>query len=146
MTNLPPQLVIDASVGIKLFVMEEWSDKVHDLFGQLASVPPAKFYIPDLFYIECTNILLKYSRRFGRPIEDSKADVADLSRLTLNVVPTHSLMEAALMLADKYTITAYDACYLALADKLHISLLTADKELAQRTNSVWIGDFEIPTD
>ena len=45
--------------------------------------PPANLYVPDLFYIECTNILLKYTRRFGRSMEDSRADLVDLGYRTL---------------------------------------------------------------
>jgi hypothetical protein len=32
---------------------------------RLAQDPPASFFVPDLFYIECTNILWKYVRHFG---------------------------------------------------------------------------------
>ena len=62
--------VIDASVGIKLFINEPFSDIAHALFEKLTEDPPAEFIVPDLFYIECTNILLKYMRRFGRSLED----------------------------------------------------------------------------
>ena len=82
------RFVIDASVGIKLFVNEPFSDQAHALFGKLTDDPPAEFYIPDLFYIECANILLKYMRRFGRSLKDSKADLADLSTLALKPVST----------------------------------------------------------
>jgi len=69
-----------------------------------------------LFFIECTNILWKYSRRFGRPAgKTSQADLADLGCLALRVVPTADLMEAALILAKETGLTAYDACYAALA-------------------------------
>jgi predicted nucleic acid-binding protein len=143
MTDAPLRLVVDASVGIKLFVDEEYSDKVHSLFEQLAADPPANLYVPDLFYIECTNILLKYTRRFGRSVEDSRADLVDLSRLSLRVVPTAKLMEDALLLAAEQNITAYDACYAALASRLALPLVTADKPLAKAVEALWIGDLEI---
>jgi predicted nucleic acid-binding protein len=142
MTGAPIRLVVDASVGIKLFVDEEYSDKVHGLFGQLAADSPAILYVPDLFYIECTNILLKYARRFGRSIEDSRADLADLGRLSLRVVSTAELMEDALLLAVEQNITAYDACYAGLASRLAMPLLTADKPLAKAVGALWIGDLD----
>jgi len=52
MTDAPLRLVVDASVGIKLFVEEDYSDKVHTLFEQLAIDIPAILYVPDLFYNE----------------------------------------------------------------------------------------------
>ena len=141
MTTGPHRFIVDASVGIKLFVDEDYSDLVHALFLQLTADPPAHLYVPDLFYIECANILLKYTRRFGRPLEDSRADLADLGILPLQVAPTAELMEDALLLAAKQNITAYDACYAALASRLDIPLVTADAPLAKAVNALWIGDL-----
>lgn len=143
MTEAPLRLVVDASVGIKLFVDEEYSDKVHSLFERLGGNIPAILYVPDLFYIECTNILLKYTRRFGRSLEDSRADLVDLGRLSLRVVPTAELMEDALLLASEQNITAYDACYAVLASRLALHLVTADKPLAKAVEALWIGDLEL---
>jgi predicted nucleic acid-binding protein len=143
MTDTPLRLVVDASVGIKLFVEEDYSDKVNTLFEQLAIDIPAILYVPDLFYIECTNILLKYTRRFGRSLEDSRADLVDLGRLSLRVVPTAELMVDALLLAAEQKITAYDACYAVLASHLTLPLVTADKPLAKAVQALWIGDLEL---
>jgi hypothetical protein len=42
--------VVDASVGIKLFLVEAGSEEAHRLFAELAADPPARFYVPDLFF------------------------------------------------------------------------------------------------
>ena len=137
------RFVVDASVGIKLFVEEPLSDQAHALFTKLTKDPPAELYVPDLFYIACTNILLKYMRRFGRSLEDSQADLADLKTLVLKTVSTAELMEDAILLASQKNLTAYDACYAVLARQLNIPLITADKPMAQAVEwSVWLGDFE----
>lgn len=144
MSDPPLRYVVDASVGIKLFVDEEFSEQAHALFSHLAADPPAELYVPDLFYIECTNILLKYTRRFGRSPDDSQADLADLNRLALKSTPTADLMEEALSLASEKNLTAYDACYAALAGQLDIPMITADKSLALAIESaIFIGDFVI---
>jgi predicted nucleic acid-binding protein len=141
---IPTRCVVDASVGIKLFVQEPLSEQAHELFNRLASDPPADLHIPDLFYIECTNILWKYSRRFGRPLEDSLSDLADLGRLTLNVTSNADLMEDALSLAFQTGLTAYEACYAALAHRLDLPLVTADQPLCQAVAwAIWLGDLEI---
>ena len=143
MNNSPSRLVVDASVGIKLFVDEQFSEQAQLLFTKLTEDPPFELYVPDLFYIECTNILLKYMRRFGRSLEDSQADLADLNKLALKTVSTAELMEAALLLASQKNLTAYDACYAVLAQQLNIPLVTADKPMVQAVEwAVWLGDFE----
>jgi predicted nucleic acid-binding protein len=143
MTDAPFRFVVDASVGIKLFVDEDYSDKVHTLFEQLAADPPANLYVPDLFFIECTNILLKYTRRFGRSLEDSRADLVDLGRLSLRVVPTAELMEDAFLLGAEQNITAYDACYAVLASRLSLPLVTVDEPLAKAVGALLIGALAI---
>ena len=131
MSNERLRFVIDASVGIKLFIDEPGSDAVHALFAKLSGDPPIELYIPDLFYNECANLLLKYMIRYGRSLEDSRADLADLSLLALKSVPTASLLENALVFASAKNLTAYEACYAVLALKLEIPLITADQEVVK---------------
>ena len=144
MTEVILRCVMDASVGIKLFIEEEFSDKVQRLFAKLTEDPQAEIHVPDLFYIECANILLKYTRRFDRPLEDSLADIKDLGKLALKTTSTLELIEDALKLANKKKLTAYDACYAVLAQKLGLPLITADAPLAKAVDwAVWIGDLDM---
>lgn len=141
MSNERLRCVVDASVGIKLFVDEPLSDQAHALFVKLTEDPPAELYVPDLFYIECTNILLKYMRRFGRSLEDSQADLADLNLLAMKSTPTADLMEDALLLASQKNLTAYDACYAVLAQRLDIPLITADEPMVKAIEwAIWLDD------
>jgi predicted nucleic acid-binding protein len=144
MTDSSLCFVVDASVGIKLFVDEEYSEQAHALFSYLAAEPPARLYVPDLFYIECTNVLLKYTRRFVRSLDDAHADIADLRLLTLEITSTADLMEEALLLAVEKNLTAYDACYAVLARRLDVALITADEQLVQAIETaVFLGDFDM---
>lgn len=134
--------VVDASVGIKLFVDEPLSVAAYNLFQKLSEDPPAELFVPDLFYIECTNILLKYMRRFGRSLQDSKADLADINQLALKSTPTAELMEDALILASERNLTAYDACYAVLARRVEVPLITADAQVVKVIEwATWLGDF-----
>ena len=144
MTSFPLRYVVDASVGIKLFVEEEFSEQAHALFSYLAADPPAELYIPDLFYIEYTNILLKYTRRFGRSLEDAQADIVDIRLLSLKSTSTADLMEDALLLASEKNLSAYDACYAVLAQNLDIPLITVDKQLSKAIPfSKFLGDLNL---
>jgi predicted nucleic acid-binding protein len=124
--------VVDASVGIKLFLAEELSEAADRLFSRLTADPPAHFYVPDLFYVECANILWKYARRFGYPADNARQDVRDLQALALNTVSTADLLQSTLELALVYDITAYDASYAALAQQLDLPLITADEALKRK--------------
>ena len=124
--------VVDASVGIKLFLIEPLSERADTLFAHLTDDPPSQFYVPDLFFIECTNILWKYVKRFGYAANAAQQDIADLIRLSLQIIPTATLAEAALDLAVQHGSTAYDSAYIVLARELSLPLVTADEALARR--------------
>ncbi|HEX6033305.1 MAG TPA: type II toxin-antitoxin system VapC family toxin [Anaerolineales bacterium] len=144
MSNSSIRFVVDASVGIKLFVEEEFSEQAYALFSHLAADPPAELYIPDLFYIECANILLKYTRRFGRSLEDSQDDIADVRLLSLRSTSTADLMEEALLLAAEKHLSADDACYAVLALKLDIPLVTADEQLSKAISAaLFLGNLKL---
>jgi predicted nucleic acid-binding protein len=141
--------VVDASVGIKLFLVEPLSDRADALFSHSIAPPPARFYVPDLFFIECTNILWKYTRRYGYPPEAALQDVADLTQLPLQTVSTADLAETALALAVAHEISAYDAAYVALAQRLSLPLVTADEKLVSHLVGTemdvrWLGAWPKP--
>lgn len=142
---------VDASVGIKLFLAEPLSGRADALFSHLVATPPARFYVPDLFFIECANILWKYTRRYGYPPEAAQQDVADLARLPLQSASTADLAEEALALAVTHDITACDAAYVALARRLWLPLVTADEVLVNHLAGTnldvrWLGAWPEPCD
>jgi predicted nucleic acid-binding protein len=142
----PLRLVIDASVGVKLFVREPLSDRAEALLGHLALDPPAQLYVPDLFFVECANILWKYVRRFGYPAENASQDVHDLQRLRLRTISTAELIVEALHIGLECGLTAYDASYVALAQRLQVPLITADERLAKalretQYDAQWLGEL-----
>jgi predicted nucleic acid-binding protein len=132
MSDPAPECVVDASVAIKLFVVESLSEHADALFAQLAQDPPARFYVPDLLFIECANILWKHARRFGYSAERAQEDLADLRALALRSVSTANLIGDALAIALVYEISAYDACYVALAHRLSVPFVTADEALVRK--------------
>jgi predicted nucleic acid-binding protein len=138
--------VVDASVGIKLFITEEHSERAEALFGPWGGDPSKEMFVPDLFYAECANILWKHVRRFGYPASEARRDISQLKGLELKVVSAALLIPKALDLALKWEISAYDGCYVALAEELKSPLITADQKLFKRLQKgpasvKWIGDY-----
>ena len=75
-----------------------------------------------------------------------RQDVADLVRLPVQPVSTAALAESALLLAVRWEITAYDATYVALADRLALPLVTADEAMVRKLtgaglNARFLGDW-----
>jgi len=123
---------MDASALIKYVYDEEGTPIVEQLIETLLNDDDATIYVPDLLFIECANILWKKVRRNEVDTETAEKDLADLASLELNATPCADLMTRALSLACKYGISAYDACYVALAERHSIPLVTADDHLIHK--------------
>jgi predicted nucleic acid-binding protein len=120
------------------------------LFAHLAADPPGQLLVPDLFYIECANILWKHTRRSGYPTEKARKALTDLGKLALKRYPTADLAAQALDIAVDKSVTAYGACYIALALQLSVPFVTADEKLSRALSGTkyqvnWLGDFPIAT-
>jgi predicted nucleic acid-binding protein len=124
--------VVDASVGIKLCIAEPFSDRADALIARAAADPPTRLYVPDLFYVECANILWKHVQRLGLPPDKALKDIERLRALRLHRTPTYDLASDALPIALTCAISAYDACYVALAQKMGVPLVTADDALIRK--------------
>jgi predicted nucleic acid-binding protein len=138
--------VLDASVGVKVFLVEPLSAQADALFAHVVEGPSVQLYVPDLFFVECTNILWKYVRWHGYPAQNAHEDVADLLRLPLHTVSSRELVSEAMSVAVAHKITAYDALYVALSRQLSLPMVTADKSLVRRLEGSssdvrWLGEW-----
>ena len=89
---------------------------------------------PDLLRVEVLSVLRRQHRRGGLDAGQVEAAVDDLLDLELDVYPTGPLLRRAWQLRDN--VTAYDACYVALAEALDCPLLTADARLSRADGPV----------
>ena len=135
--------VVDASVVVKLYLPEELSDVTEALF----EAPGTKsFFVPDIFYCECANIFWKNVRRLKIQPVNAQSNLRGLMDLIIFPVSSTELLYDTLDLALEYGITAYDASYVALSEKLRIPLLTADRKLITNLQGTgadihWLGDL-----
>lgn len=122
--------VIDANVGIKRFIDDPLTDQVRSLLDTLNN-PETAIFIPDLFYIELANIFWKYVRAGLYTTPQVQTDLALLKTFPLRVVSTAELMAEAITIAVHYQISAYDAAYVSLSQRVQAPLLTLDQKLIE---------------
>jgi predicted nucleic acid-binding protein len=139
--------VVDASVGIKLYLPEDLKRAAEDLFQGLEENRTSLF-VPDLFYTECANILWKNVRRSKVSADHARKSLRNLNSLNLLPISSGDLLLSSLDLALEHGITAYDASYIALARELELPLVTADHKLidkldGQAAEVLWLGDLVV---
>ncbi|MFN6517332.1 MAG: type II toxin-antitoxin system VapC family toxin [Nostoc sp. CreGUA01] len=144
----PLRCVVDTSVCIKYFIADPLTAKVNQLLGHLAN-PQTEIYVPDLFYIECANVLWKYVRARMYTAAEVQTDLATLKSFPLRVVSTADLMADAVSIALTYKISAYDGSYVALSQQVGATLLTLDGKLVKALstssyNLCPFNDFQVP--
>ena len=87
---------------------------------------------PELIIAEVANALLAYRRRSLIADSDFHRSLRDLDA-TVELVPLRDLFPEAANVALARSLTAYDACYVVLAEQTGAPLVTADRRLAAVT-------------
>jgi predicted nucleic acid-binding protein len=117
-------VVVDASVVLKWFLPERWSDEARKLLDE-----PVGLLAPDLLYAEVGNAVWKRvrMRELSGPL--ARRMVADIATIAVRPVASRVLLKDAIGIAVSAGITVYDAMYLALAVRLRTYVVTADERL-----------------
>lgn len=117
-------IVIDASVLANVIADDETAGVLARRRLQAAGAAS----VPDLADVETVSVLRRRWLHGDLTDERFRSAVDDLLALPLARFPTSALMTRAFEL--RANVTAFDACYVALADALDCPLVTADKRLA----------------
>ncbi len=146
--NTSRAVVLDASVVAKWHLQpEEYAQQAQALQrafieGDLTVV------LPDHAQCEVANAITVACRR-GRMTSDvAAAAIRDLLAWDFSFVSTDEVLEQAFALAQAYDCALYDALYLAVADRCHLDLITADLALLRKTEGKvsgirWLATYEI---
>ena len=116
-------LVVDASVVAPL-IADDGPDG--DLFR--AAVRGQTLAAPDLLGVEVLSVVRRHLASGDLDARQASNAVDDLLALPITLYPTTPLLRRCWELRSN--VTAYDACYVALAEALDVVLLTADARLA----------------
>ncbi|WEK05436.1 MAG: type II toxin-antitoxin system VapC family toxin [Candidatus Devosia phytovorans] len=121
-------MILDASVAIAWSIEEEHTPAILDV---LSLVTEGGAYVPQLWNVEVANVLLMKGRRGKIPMHTVSGLLEGLSRLGIETDSETSdkAWGITLALAMRHNLTVYDATYLELAVRKHLTLATIDDKL-----------------
>ena len=117
------KLTVDASVVVKWYVSEEYSDEARLQLGHRL-----ERFAPDFVLVELANIFWKKARL--REISDPATYFQELHRVREAVVLSSSanLIGRAAQIAAQIDHPVYDCLYIACAEATNSTLITADRK------------------
>ena len=120
--------VLDTSITLAWVYAEETTKPILDLFDVVRT---SGAWVPELWLWEVANVLQMNVRR-GRHTGDFRDQALfDLALLPIQVdaeASSHAWIETP-RLAERHSLTVYDASYLEIARRREIPLATLDREL-----------------
>lgn len=120
--------VLDASVGIKTVLPESDSDKAVVLRTDFRA-GVHELIAPDTYLVEIAHALTRAGRRGIVQIEDVSVKIHDLLIHAPVLHPYILLLARAVEISNEFRIGVYDCLYVALAEREHCELVTADERL-----------------
>jgi predicted nucleic acid-binding protein len=118
------KVVIDASVVVKLFFEEEYSEAAEECVAHADGLAA-----PDFIWVETANVIWKRQRRGDITADTANGLVRQILAMPVTVHPSAQLVPDALDLAVRYKRTVYDSLYVALAIRTGSVLVTGDLRL-----------------
>src|SRR5664279_4734803 len=128
-------IVVDTSVTMAWCFEDEATDKTDSVLDLLRD---DEAVVPALWQLEVTNVLLVAERR-GRITEAQSTRFLDLlTQLRIRIDMSQTNVNALLATGNRHQLSAYDATYLLLAERIAAPLATLDGNLiaAARTAGV----------
>lgn len=124
-------IVVDANITVALFVNLPYSSQSEYLFRSWRK-QNVQLIVPALWPAEVVSTLRKMVVVGQIGFDDAHLVLANLERFPIEVVlPDSALLDLSFVWAGKLNQTvAYDAQYVALAEKLAAELWTADQRLS----------------
>ena len=125
------KLVVDNSVAMR-WLFADGSNADRQYANEVAAlVETSEVHMPALFVIEAANVISRALKTGVITAQESQSRFDLLNAMQANIDPiesTHSTMSLAIQ-AFELGLSAYDASYLRLAQKLGCPLATLDKDL-----------------
>jgi predicted nucleic acid-binding protein len=128
--------VLDTSVVVKWFFLEEGTDRAEILLRELED-GAARGIVPSSFYYEFCNVLW-VKRRQGLREEGASSIWQELIQLPLEVID--GPLPQTLAFSFRHEVSPYDAAFVVLAQSQDCDLVTADETLWRKVRDAcpWV--------
>lgn len=120
------RFVVDCSVSVAWYVEDESNFYTERALSRLMKEGAV---VPHLWLTEFVNAILVVERKRRVTAARRRAILGQAARLPVVVDQNHARLDSLGELASAQGLTAYDATYLDLADRLRLPLATQDKDL-----------------
>ena len=139
------KLVVDSSVAVKWFVVEQYSTEARRILDGYQS-GSLSFLAPDLINAEFGNIVWKKHLFQGLAAADAQDIIDNFRALQFTFTPADTLLDDAFKIAVTHRRTVYDSLYLALSMREGCQFVTADEKLANAVGStypnlIWLANW-----
>jgi predicted nucleic acid-binding protein len=140
-------MVVDASVAVKWHLQDEAFVPQADLLLTRFTQGKTNLLAPDYIRYEVPAAITVASRGTTPRIRQAQAQEAieEFLALELTTVGSNELILAAYHVVHQYEVAFYDGLYLAVAQRLGLPFITADRKLYDRIRQlppvIWIGDY-----
>lgn len=123
-------VVLDCSVTISWFMSDETSEISLNILDQVAG---GGAIVPIIWQLEVGNVLLMSQRNKRITKEQRHNALYVLNELPISIdqVTSKHAWQETIELAERYSLSLYDACYLELSLRHVLPLATFDKHLKQ---------------
>ena len=123
-------VVVDASVVVEFLIDLGQAEAASRLFaGTVDTDAELELWAPDLINVEVASAIRKLVLRRRLPPDAGGRAIGRALRLPIRVAASAPLIPDVWRLRG--SLTAYDACYVALARRLRSPFVTADRRLAR---------------
>jgi len=131
--------VIDSSVVCGWLITSQSTAYTQAIRAQLLSGQAGHAVAPPLLPLEYSNVLRTACKRGSLNSQQALALIGALANLPIEIDAAPMAPAEVFTLSIRYSLTSYDACYLALALKLQIPIATQDVALAEAAMVAGVG-------
>ena len=127
-------ILVDSSALMPVLLNEPEKGKIINLTKN------CRLLAPSILPHEIGNALTRLRKRRLLSGEQVVAAYKDFRKIPLRLVDAE--IERALLLANKYSLYGYDACYLEIAGRLNLPLLTMDRTMKRAATALKLRNLE----